>query len=181
MPGVAAPPVAATTTTPATVAAIMPAISPIVLLASENSSARWEKRWFSADNVASSTIVICRGLRSRSGSLTVGSLVAGDDIVLRGALGVTAISLKAGALEHLGVGDQLFAADPSMLGGEFSLLGGTVDVRAGGGAVSIGSAESTGDVRLQTLGGAVNISGLVTAGRDILADGASVNARAVSS
>ncbi|MBL8773404.1 MAG: hypothetical protein JNK30_18615 [Phenylobacterium sp.] len=116
-------------------------------------------------------------LRSRTGSLTVGNLTAGDDIVLRGALGVTSLSLKAGGgAERVSVGDMLFQSDPSLLGGEFSLVGATIDLRSSGGGVTLGGAESAGDVRIQALGGAANISGLVVAGRDIFADGASVNA-----
>ncbi|MBL8555110.1 MAG: hypothetical protein JNL41_12580 [Phenylobacterium sp.] len=115
-------------------------------------------------------------LRSRSGSLTVGSLVAGDDIVLRGATGVTAVSLKSGGLERIGVGDQMYLSDPTLLGGELSLMGGTIDVRSGGGAISIGSADSAGDVRVQAASGDVTLSGLIVAGRDIFADGGSVNA-----
>ena len=115
-------------------------------------------------------------LRSRTGSLTVGRLIAGDDIVLRAAQGITATLLRAGGVEHLGVGDQLFAGDPTMLGEAFDLQGGVVDVRSAGGAISIGGAEAPGDVRLQTTGGAVSISGLVMAGGDILADGGSVTA-----
>jgi filamentous hemagglutinin family protein len=115
-------------------------------------------------------------LRSRSGSLTVGSLVAGDDIVLRGATGVTALSLKANGLERIGVGDQMHLSDPTMLGGEFTLMGGAIDVKAFSGPISIGSADSVGDIRLQAMTGDVTLSGLITAGRDILADGSSVNA-----
>ncbi len=113
-------------------------------------------------------------LRSRNGSLVVGRLVAGDDIVLRAAMGVTAISLKTGGLERLGVGDQLFASDPTMLGEALNLQGNTIDVKAAGGAIALGSAEATGDVRLGAGSGDVNVSGLVTAGRDILVDGGAV-------
>ena len=113
-------------------------------------------------------------LRSRLGSLTVGRLVAGDDIVLRAAQGVTALSLKAGGTERLGVGDQLFVADPVALGETFSLQGNMIDVRALGGAITLGGAEATGDVRLQAATGDVSVSGVVMSGRDILADGASV-------
>ncbi|MBX3484403.1 hypothetical protein, partial [Phenylobacterium sp.] len=115
-------------------------------------------------------------LRSRTGSLVVGALVAGDDIVLRGATGVRAVSLKAGGVERLGVGDQMYLSDPTMLGGELSLLGGTIDVRSSGGAISIGAADSAGDVRVQAAGGEVTLSGLINAGRDIFVDGGSVNA-----
>ena len=112
-------------------------------------------------------------LRSRNGSLSVGRLVAGDDIVLRAAMGVTAISLRTGGVERLGVGDQLFASDPTMLGEVLGLQGNNIDVKSGGGAIALGSADATGDVRLQATGD-VSATGAVVAGRDIMADGGSV-------
>ena len=115
-------------------------------------------------------------LRSRLGSLVVGRLFAGDDIVLRAAQGIVANSLTVGGVERVGVADQLFAADPIALGASLSLVGNTVDVRTAGGPIALVNAQSTGDVRLQAAAGDVGISGVVVAGRDILADGASVTA-----
>ncbi len=116
-------------------------------------------------------------LRSKSGSLTVGNLSAGDDIVLRAALGVTAGMLKVGGSDHLGVGDALFMADPTSLGGSFDLNASTIDVKSGSGPITIAGAQGPGDIRLQTTGGLVTISGAVTAGRDVFADGGSVTAK----
>jgi hypothetical protein len=115
-------------------------------------------------------------LRAKTGTLSVGSLTAGDDIVLRAAQSITAGMLKVGGSEHAGVGDELFSADPTGLGGTFNVQGPTIDVKSTSGSISIGGAQSTGDVRLQTTGGAVAISGAVTAGRDIFVDGGSVAA-----
>ncbi|HLZ77442.1 hypothetical protein [Phenylobacterium sp.] len=115
-------------------------------------------------------------LRSKSGSLTTGSLSAGDDIVLRAAQGVTAGMLKVGGSDHVGVGDMLFLADPTALGGSFDVTGATIDVKSGSGPITISGAQGPGDIRLQTTGGVVTISGAVTAGRDFFADGGSVAA-----
>ena len=117
-------------------------------------------------------------LRSKSGSLTVGSLTAGDDIVLRAAQGVTAGMLKVGGGggDHVSVGDMLFTADPTALGASFDVVGATIDVKSTAGPVTVAGAQGPGDIRLQTTGGAVTISGPVTAGRDFFADGGSVAA-----
>ena len=117
------------------------------------------------------------GLRARSGVLTVGNLTAGDDIVLRATQGVTTGVLKVtGGADHVGVGDMLFAADPTGLNGNFDLVGNTIDVKSTSGPISLGGAEAGDDVRLQTTSGLVTISGQVTAGRDIFVDGDSVAA-----
>ena len=115
-------------------------------------------------------------LRARGGTLSVGDLTAGDDIVLRAAQGITAGMLTTNGAEHSGVGDLLFASDPTGLNGSFDLQGSTVDVKSTSGPISIAGANSAGDVRLQTTGGEVTITGVVTAGQDIFADGDSVSA-----
>ena len=113
-------------------------------------------------------------LRSKSGSLTTGNLTAGDNIVLRALQSINAGMLKVGSGDHVGVGDMLFAQDPTGLNGNFDLQGGTIDLKSAGGSISIGGAQAGGDVRLQTAGGDVSIGGDVSAGRDFFADGSSV-------
>ena len=112
-------------------------------------------------------------LRARGGALSVGNLTAGDDIVLRATAGVIAGRLQANGPEHAGVGDQLFASDPTGLNGAFNVQGNVIDVKTATGAISIGGAQAGGDVHLQAPG-QIGISGATTSGGNVFAEGSTV-------
>ncbi|CAN7247943.1 hypothetical protein LJR225_001123 [Phenylobacterium sp. LjRoot225] len=121
-------------------------------------------------------------LRSTGAGVTLDRASAGDDLVLRGAGGVQAAGalVSKGTADGDGAADALFGADRTSLSGDFDLAGSDVDIRSANGPIVVGGAISAArDARLQTAGdGAVQVAA-VTAGRDILLDGASATAGAV--
>jgi hypothetical protein len=78
----------------------------------------------------------------------------------------------------VGAGDRLFATDRTKLNGDFDLAGSNVDAKSSGGAIGLTGSVSAGrDVRLQTTGGgAISMAAVETTSGDILADGSSVSA-----
>jgi filamentous hemagglutinin family protein len=121
-------------------------------------------------------------IRSLGGDVTVGPLQASDDIVVRAKGAVTAGTLMAlGGADSgpIGAGDLMFATDKTSVGGvNFDLAGPTIDVKTQQGGFSGPVAQAGSDVRVQ-VGGALSL-GHAMAGRDVLADGASVQMDAAS-
>lgn len=120
-------------------------------------------------------------LQATTGSITLASATAGDDVVLRaattltvsGSLNATDTASPTDNADTTAAGDVLAAADPLMaFGRSYAILtdGSHVDVVAGAG-VTVDSARASGDVRMQSLTG--NVLTLdVTAGRDVVIDAA---------
>ena len=112
-----------------------------------------------------------------AGDLTLVSASAGDDIVARsGGATKVAGALTAGIVgEGRGAGDYLVqAVSMNAVGHQFAGMadGSTIDIVSQGGVVLGGAAMApNGDVRLQSLGGAIRTTGIV-AGRDIVIDAA---------
>lgn len=113
-------------------------------------------------------------VRGRTGSVTVDSIEAGDDVVLRaaGALTVGGGVSAGGAADAAGAGDQLAAVDPMLASWSASAspigetAGGDIDVRAGGAVTLGGAAVAHGpgaDVRLDS-GGAMSLTSVQLAG-----------------
>ena len=124
------------------------------------------------------------GVRSTTDGfdVQVGDVLAGDDVVIRGNA-----NIKAGALTAKGedsaaadqAGDLMFNAAKSKLNGDLTLAGQNVDVRSTKGSITVtGAAVADTDARFQTektTGGSANVAS-VTAGENVLLDGASVGA-----
>jgi hypothetical protein len=115
--------------------------------------------------------------------VAVGTLQGSDDIVIRakGRVDATGPMIALGGTDSgsASAGDVLFATDKSSLGGTaFDLTGSTVDVKTQQGGVSATVIQAGGDARVQAAGDVV--LGTVMAGRDVLADGASVQVDAAN-
>jgi filamentous hemagglutinin family protein len=123
------------------------------------------------------------GIRSTGAGVTLDQASAGDDLVLRGAgqVRVTGALVAKGTADGDGAADALFAVDRTNLVSDFDLAGADVDVRSAGGAITVGGAISAArDARLQTTGDGAVQTASVDAGRDILLDGGSVAAGALT-
>ena len=124
------------------------------------------------------------GVRSTTdgADVQVGDVSAGDDVVIRGEH-----DIKTGALSAHGedsgaddqAGDLMFSVAKSKLNGDLTLAGQNVDVRSTKGSINVtGSTNADTDARFQTqkvTGGSVTVAS-VTAGENVLLDGASVTA-----
>src|SRR5206468_1951075 len=116
---------------------------------------------------------------------TITGASAGDDVVLRAPLDINVGAdglTSTGTVDAAGVADALFALDPSSFAGlNFNLTGSNVDVQTtfggGGGITVVGATNVSGahgaDARLIADGSLA--SGNVTAARDALLDGTSVD------
>ena len=112
----------------------------------------------------------------------VGDVSAGDDVVIRGNANIKAKALTAKGADSSAddqAGDLMFNAAKSKLNGDLKLAGQNVDVRSTRGSITVtGATVADTDARFQTektTGGSVNV-GSVTAGENVLLDGASVTA-----
>jgi filamentous hemagglutinin family protein len=123
------------------------------------------------------------GIRSTGAGLTLDQASAGDDLVLRGVgeVRVTGALIARGTAAGDGAADALFAVDRTSLISDFDLAGADVDVRSAGGAITVGGAISAArDARLQTTGDGAVQTASVDAGRDVMLDGGSVAAGALT-
>ncbi len=115
-------------------------------------------------------------VRGRTGSVTLASATAGDDVVLRAAqdVNVTGAVSAQGGTDSVGAGDRLFAVDGMSLAGALDLAGSNVDAKASGAITMAGAVSAGRDARFQTVGAGAIKTVAVTAGRDVFADAASV-------
>jgi len=116
------------------------------------------------------------GVRAAA-ALEIGDANAGDDVVLRTPGAVTAGALTTGGgADRAGAADLFAGVDKISLGGGFDLTGANVDVKAA--AVRTDGGSAADDYRVQAAGAAT--VGDTRAGRDVLLDGASLTAGALT-